>query len=93
MKNGSFYCFGNIFKLSSTKYLFIYPIIQFIKKVIQNDKEIIKILLNSILDTIIILVKENNEYILLYKNDKKSNVKKNLEIHIYKKNDLTNNNN
>ena len=55
----------NIFKLSFSDYLFIYPINEF-KKRYNKDKNIINILLNNYCKKIIIFVKDGNEYIFLF---------------------------
>ena len=66
-KHITFYSFGNIFKLSKNKYLFIYPIGEFKNRLINKDENINNILLYDSLNYIMIMEKENKEYILIYR--------------------------
>ena len=69
VKNEIFFINNNIIKLDNKKYLLIYPIGEFKNKLINNDKDIIKILLFPHLTDIIILEQEKNEYILIYEKE------------------------
>ena len=78
-KHKKFFKFKNINKLDNKNYLFIYPKGEFKKILINNNRNIIKIILIDYLNYILILEKGNNEYILIYqKKDNPSNT-----IHIY----------
>ena len=77
-KNIRFFVINNTIKLDKKQYLFIFPIGEFKKKLINKDKNIIKIILLIHLNSIIILVKEEKEYILIYE---EKNIPKNT-IHI-----------
>ena len=57
----------NIFKCPNKNYLFKFPINEFKKKFINKDKKIIQILSYNYLKKIIIIEKDNNEYIFLFK--------------------------
>ena len=62
-----FFSLGNLFQFNNYKtYLFVYPIGEFEYKLRNNDDVIIKILKIKSLNYIIILEKENNEYILIF---------------------------
>ena len=66
-----FFSIGNIFQFNHHKaYLFIYPIGEFKNKLLNNNEIIIKILMKGYLNNIIILQKENNEYILIFEENK-----------------------
>ena len=60
-----------IFKLSNKNFLFKFPINEFKKKLINKDKNIIHILSYNFLKKIIIIEKDNNEYIFLFQAKKK----------------------
>ena len=57
----------NIFKLSNTNYLFRYPVGEFTKKFNERNKDIINILLKVSLNKIIIIIKNNIEFINIFK--------------------------
>ena len=57
----------NIFKLSNTNYLFRYPVGEFAKKFNERNKDIINILLKVSLNKIIIIIKNNIEFINIFK--------------------------
>ena len=61
-------------KMDNEKYLFIYPIGDMKKKILEKDKNIILILLNDCMKNIMILEKGENEYIFIYSDyNKKDN--------------------
>jgi hypothetical protein len=57
----------NIFKLSNTNYLFRYPVGEFAKKFNERNKDIINIFLKVSLNKIIIIIKNNIEFINIFK--------------------------
>ena len=61
----------NIFKLSNANYLFRYPVGEFTKKFNERNKDIINILLKVSLNKIIIIIKNNIEFINIFKLQKK----------------------
>ena len=61
----------HIYKMSINNYLFIYPINEFKKRFYKKEKNIINILLSKNLEGILIIEKNNNEYIFIYKSKKK----------------------
>ena len=72
-------------KSNNEKYLFIYPIGDMKKRLIEKDKNIILILSKDYLKNIMILEKEKNEYIFIYSDDNK---KDNLEMSIKYENNI-----
>ena len=68
-RNRKFSIFKSIIKIDNKKYLFIYPKGEFKKKLINNNKVIMKIIHFDYLNYILILEKEENEYILIYEYD------------------------
>ena len=59
--------------LANVKHIFKYPIGEFKKKLLINDKNVINILLNNYLKYIMILEKEKKEYIFIYSKSKLNN--------------------
>ena len=59
------------YKMSSKNYLFIYPINEFKKRFNKKEKNIINILLSKNFARILIIEKDNDEFIFLYKSQKK----------------------
>ena len=57
----------NIFKLSNTNYLFRYPVGEFTKKFNERNKDTTNILLKVSLNKIIIIIKNNIEFINIFK--------------------------
>ena len=68
----NFYEDENIFKFSNESYLLKYPSNDFVKKFNDKQKNICEILLNLYLDKIIIIEKNNNQFIFLSKLHKKN---------------------
>ena len=66
-----FYDYENIFKFSNGNYLLKYPINDFETRFKNKENNIVQILLNYYLDKIIIIEKDNFEYIFLFQSDYK----------------------
>ena len=74
-----FFSIGTIFKINHKDYLLVYPMEELINIKLEKDKEINDILLLTYINYIIILEKEDKQYILLFEN-KEEDIKENSEI-------------
>ena len=73
---------NNIFKIGKKKYLFKYPSGEFLNLLNKKNKNILDILSLDYLNKIKIIIKEDNEYILVYddRNDEHSEVSSNISF-------------